>query len=166
MYRFGVFEFCVDSGELRKRGQRVRLPEKSRQALLFLIEHAGQVVTREQLRKHLWADGTFVEFDDNLNSTIRRVRDALGDSAEDSRYLETIPRRGYRFVAPMEPALPFETLRDRWRPRPGNGIGGRWLWLVDSPWRSSFWLYSRPIVIPLPGLPTLQSDWPCYRFGI
>jgi TolB-like protein/DNA-binding winged helix-turn-helix (wHTH) protein/thioredoxin-like negative regulator of GroEL len=101
-FRFGSFELDLDAGELRKQGRKIRLQEKPLRTLAFLLEHAGEVVTREQLREHLWPVGTFVEFDDNLNTTIKRVRDALGDTAESPRYLETIPRRGYRFIPPVE----------------------------------------------------------------
>jgi TolB-like protein/DNA-binding winged helix-turn-helix (wHTH) protein/Tfp pilus assembly protein PilF len=102
-YRFGAFEFSSESGELYKSGRKIRLQDKPTRALAILVERAGQLVTREALRDHLWPDGTFVEFDDNVNTTIRRVRDALGDTAESPRYVETIPRRGYRFIAPVEP---------------------------------------------------------------
>src|SRR5579864_6422901 len=101
-FRFGVFEIDIDSGELRKQGRVVRLQEKPLQTLRLLLERAGAVVTREELRERLWPSDTFVQFDDNLNSAIRRVREALGDSAENPRFLETIPRRGYRFLCPVE----------------------------------------------------------------
>lgn len=100
--RFGVFEVDLRSGELRKQGARVKLQEKPFQALMLLLERAGQIVTREELRQHLWPADTFVAFDDNLNATVKRLREALGDSAEGARYIETIPRRGYRFLVSVE----------------------------------------------------------------
>jgi TolB-like protein/DNA-binding winged helix-turn-helix (wHTH) protein/Tfp pilus assembly protein PilF len=101
-FRFGVFDIDIDSGELSKQGRVIRLQEKPLQTLRLLLERAGEVVTREELREHLWPSDTFVQFDDNLNSAIRRVREALGDSAENPRFVETIPRRGYRFLCPVE----------------------------------------------------------------
>src|SRR5207248_461829 len=81
---------------------KIRLQEKPLRALTFLLEHAGEIVTREQLQAHLWPAGVFVGFDDNLNTTIKRVRDALGDASDSPRFVETIPRRGYRFIPPVE----------------------------------------------------------------
>ncbi|HYL99313.1 MAG TPA: winged helix-turn-helix domain-containing protein [Blastocatellia bacterium] len=100
--RFGVFEVNVQSGELRRRGQKVKLQDKPFQALSLLLERSGEVVTRDELRNRLWAADTFVEFDDNLNSAIKRVREALGDSGGTPRYIETLPKRGYRFIPPVE----------------------------------------------------------------
>ena len=100
--RFGVFEVDPDSGELRKRGFRLRLREQPLQLLLMLIEHAGRVVTREQLRHRLWPDGTFVDFDRAINKTASELRGALGDSASSPRFIETLSKRGYRFVCPVE----------------------------------------------------------------
>jgi TolB-like protein/DNA-binding winged helix-turn-helix (wHTH) protein/Tfp pilus assembly protein PilF len=97
--RFGVFEVNPDSGELRKQGSRVRLAEQSFQVLLALIERPGEVITREQLRQRLWPGDTFVEFDANLNTAVSLLREALGDSAKSPRFIETLPRRGYRFLA-------------------------------------------------------------------
>jgi len=97
--RFGTFELDVESGDLRKQGRRVRLPDQPFQVLRLLLLHAGHVVTREQLQRELWADNTFVDFDVGLNSAMRKLRDALGDSAENPTFIETLPRRGYRFIA-------------------------------------------------------------------
>lgn len=105
-YRFGVFEFHVSSGELLKDRQRVRIQEKPLQMLGLLLERAGEVVSREELRERLWPSDTFVEFDDNLNSTVKRVREALGDTADRPRYIQTVPKRGYRFIPPVEAADP------------------------------------------------------------
>lgn len=100
--RFGLFEVHFGAGELRKQGQLIKLQEKPFQALALLLERAGSIVTREEFRNRLWASDTFVAFDDNLNAAIKRVREALGESAETPRFIETIPRRGYRFIPPVE----------------------------------------------------------------
>lgn len=101
-FRFGVFEVDVKSSELSKQGRRIKLQEKPFQTLVLLLERAGELVTREELRERLWPADTFVQFDDNLNTTIKRVREALGDSATSPRFVETVPRRGYRFLGPVE----------------------------------------------------------------
>jgi TolB-like protein/DNA-binding winged helix-turn-helix (wHTH) protein/Flp pilus assembly protein TadD len=101
-YRFGDFEFDPASGELHKDGTKVRLQEQPFQILTLLLKRPGEVVTREEVRQALWAGDTFVDFDVGLNSAIKRLRDALNDSADSPRFVETLPRRGYRFVAPLE----------------------------------------------------------------
>jgi TolB-like protein/DNA-binding winged helix-turn-helix (wHTH) protein/Tfp pilus assembly protein PilF len=100
--RFGVFELDLRAGELRKHGLRVRLQEQPFQVLAMLVEHAGEVVTREELQKKLWAADTFVDFDHGLNKAINKIRDALGDSPESPRFVETVTRRGYRFLADVK----------------------------------------------------------------
>src|ERR1700680_3254119 len=122
--RFGIFEVDLRSGELRKNGIRIRLHHQPFQLLTLLIEHAGDVVTREEFKNKLWGSETFVDFDVGLNSAIKKLRDALGDSADVPRYIETIPRKGYRFIGPL-PELPSsnagrELPRLRWR----------WRWLL------------------------------------
>jgi TolB-like protein/DNA-binding winged helix-turn-helix (wHTH) protein/Flp pilus assembly protein TadD len=102
--RFGVFEVDVRAGELRKHGLRVRLQEQPFQVLAMLLEHPGQVVTREELQKKLWPADTFVDFDHGLNKAVNKIRDALGDSAESPRFVETVARRGYRFLAEVKAA--------------------------------------------------------------
>jgi TolB-like protein/DNA-binding winged helix-turn-helix (wHTH) protein/Tfp pilus assembly protein PilF len=104
-YRFGVFELDVREGELRKQGRLIRLRGQPLQILLALIERPGVVVTREELQQRLWPDDTFVEFDHSLNTAIKRLRETLGDTASTPRFVETIPRRGYRFVAAIEPIV-------------------------------------------------------------
>ena len=101
--RFGTFELHVQSGELRKSGLKLKLSGQPFQVLSILLERPGEVVTREELQKRLWPD-TFVDVDHNLNTAINKIREALGDSAETPRFVETLPRRGYRFVAPVEGA--------------------------------------------------------------
>jgi TolB-like protein/DNA-binding winged helix-turn-helix (wHTH) protein/Tfp pilus assembly protein PilF len=108
--RFGAFDVDLRSGELHKHGIRLKLQDQPFQVLALLMEHSGDLVTREELRHKLWPADTFVDFDNGLNSAINKLRDVLGDSAEEPRYIETLPRRGYRFIARIEngsqPALP------------------------------------------------------------
>jgi Tol biopolymer transport system component/DNA-binding winged helix-turn-helix (wHTH) protein len=99
--RFGTFEVDLRAGELRKNGTRVKLTGQPFQILVILLEHPGDLVTREQLQRRLWPSDTFVDFDRGLNAAINRVREALGDSAENPRFVETLPRRGYRFISPL-----------------------------------------------------------------
>ena len=103
LVRFGAFEADVRTGELRKDGVRLKFSGQPFQVLLILLERPGDIVTREELQKRLWPD-TFVDVERNLNTAINKIREVLGDSAESPRYLETLPRRGYRFIAPVEPA--------------------------------------------------------------
>jgi cholera toxin transcriptional activator len=103
MYRFGVFEVNSAAGELRKSGVRIRLQEQPFQVLLTLLERPGGIVTREELRQKLWPADTFVDFDHGLNTAVNKLREALGDSAVNPRYIETLARRGYRFLAAVEP---------------------------------------------------------------
>src|SRR6266849_11112016 len=104
--RFGVFETDLPSGELRKHGLKIRLQDQPFQILLMLLERPREVVTREELRQKLWSADTFVDFDVGLNTAVKKLRDALADSAESPRYVETLPRRGYRFIASVEDAIP------------------------------------------------------------
>jgi DNA-binding winged helix-turn-helix (wHTH) protein len=101
IYRFGQYEADAAAGELRKRGVKLRLQEQPFQILVALLERPGQVVTREDLVKRLWPDGTFVDFDHSLNTAIAKLRDALDDSASNPRFVETLAKRGYRFIAPI-----------------------------------------------------------------
>ena len=99
--RFGDFELLPESGELKKRGTRIRLSGQAFDTLVLLVEARGQIVSREELQKALWSDSSFGDFEHGLNAAINRLRGALGDSATDSRYVETVPRRGYRFIHPL-----------------------------------------------------------------
>ena len=101
VHRFGVFEVDLAAGELRKSGMRQSLSGQPFEVLRILLEHPQEVVTREELRRHLWPDNTFVDYDLALKRVINRLRDALGDSADNPRFIETIPRKGYRFIAPV-----------------------------------------------------------------
>ena len=102
---FGSFEVDVVSGELRRQGLKIRLQDQPFRLLVLLLERAGEVVTREEVREKLWPADTYVDFDHSLNTAARKVREALGDSAEAPRYVETLARRGYRFIAPVAPRL-------------------------------------------------------------
>jgi TolB-like protein/DNA-binding winged helix-turn-helix (wHTH) protein len=114
---FGPFEADLRSGELRKHGVRLKLQDQPFQVLALLLEHAGDVVTREELRQRLWPADTFVDFDTGLNSAVKKLRDVLADSADEPRYIETIPRRGYRFIAPLVDPNPATALSSV--PEPG-----------------------------------------------
>src|SRR2546423_191415 len=118
--RFGVFEVDLRAAELRKRGVRIKLQEQPFQILSLLLEHPGEVVTREELRQKLWPAHTFVDFDRSLNKAMTKLRGALGDSAESPRYVETIPRHGYRFL----PAVETKFLADRVLPAAQNAPSG------------------------------------------
>src|SRR3954464_7396739 len=106
--RFGAFELDVESGELRKNGLRVRLAGQPLEILRALIARPSDVVTRDELRNRLWPADTFVDFDVSLSSAVRKLREALEDSAERPQFVEPIPRRGYRFIAPVLMEQPVE----------------------------------------------------------
>jgi len=143
---FGIFEVDLKSGELRKAGMRVRLPHQPFEALRLLLEHPQQIVSREELRRHLWPDSTYVDYDLALKRIVNRIRTALGDSADTPIFIETIPRQGYRFIAPLKKREETtatdssETMPDRDSPVPaseqqtitasGNKIGWKRLSLI------------------------------------
>jgi anti-anti-sigma factor len=101
-YRFAPFEVWVETGELLKHGRRIHLQRKPFEILAALLEQSGKLVSRESLRQRLWPAETFVDFDNGLNTALSKLREALGDAAEKPRYIETLERRGYRFLAPVE----------------------------------------------------------------
>ncbi len=101
-YRFGVFEADAATGELRRQGIRVKLNAQPFQVLLMLLERPGELLTRDEISRELWTDGTFVDYEHGVNSAVNRIREALGDSASNPRFVETLARRGYRFLAPVE----------------------------------------------------------------
>jgi TolB-like protein/DNA-binding winged helix-turn-helix (wHTH) protein/Flp pilus assembly protein TadD len=130
---FGPFEADLRSGELRKHGLRLKLQDQPFQVLALLLEHAGDVVTRDELRQRLWPADTFVDFDTGLNSAVKKLRDVLADSADQPRYIETVPRRGYRFIArvvdsspatvPSSAPLPeLHTARETASPYPSGSV--------------------------------------------
>jgi TolB-like protein/DNA-binding winged helix-turn-helix (wHTH) protein/Tfp pilus assembly protein PilF len=113
LIRFGVFELDLHSGELLKQGRKIRLEGQPVQILICLLESPGELVTREDLHRKLWPADTFVNFEQSLNAAVKRLRQALSDSAENPRFVETLPRRGYRFIAPVQPVNPSqETVRE------------------------------------------------------
>src|SRR6185436_9803251 len=125
--RFGVFELSPATGELRRAGLRVRIQPQPLRVLEILASRSGEIVAREDLRQGVWGESTFVDFEHGLNFCINQVRRALGDSATAPRFVETVPRRGYRFVAPVEriepvvrpalaPVLPIAERAPRFRP--------------------------------------------------
>src|SRR5580700_10835753 len=101
LVRFGVFEVDLRAGELRKKGTKIRLQGQPYLLLITLVKQPGEIVTREELRSTLWPQDTFVDFDHGLGTAVNKLREVLGDSATNPRFVETLPRRGYRFIAPV-----------------------------------------------------------------
>ncbi len=104
--RFGSFEVDKRTGELRKKGSLVKLQQQPLQILLALLQRRGDIVTREELRQQLWPEDTFVDFDHGLNAAVKRLREALGESADSPVFIETLARRGYRFTVPFRSTVP------------------------------------------------------------
>jgi TolB-like protein/DNA-binding winged helix-turn-helix (wHTH) protein len=126
LVRFGAFELDLRAGELRKQGLKVKLQERPLQILALLLENPGELVTREELRRHLWAADTFVDFDHSVNTAINKLRDALGDSAENPRFIETLPRHGYRFIGAVDSGAEVRNGRESAMP-PVRRERRRWL---------------------------------------
>lgn len=167
--RFGVFELNLRSGELRKAGTRINLQGQPLQTLEFLLEHPGELVTREELRQRLWPKDTFVDFEHGLNAVINRLRDTLGDSADTPRFVETVPRRGYRFIAPVvRGATDREVKAARLRPASRHGKYSMWAAVVlaitlgaaASVYVVPLWLSSRAVMqtVPLTSLPNRERQ--------
>src|SRR5258708_20626321 len=126
--RFSTFEVNLQTGELRQRGQKLKLQEQPFQVLAALLERPGELVSREELRSKLWPADTFVDFDHSLNAAIKRLRDALGESADAPVFIETMARRGYRFIAPVDGcsgSVQISAATPLVRPRP-------WQWLFTT----------------------------------
>ena len=125
--RFGAFEFNPQIGELLKHGLKIKLSGQPIELLAMLLERPGQLVTREELQKRLWPHDTVVEFEHSINAAINRLREALSDSADEPRYVETLPRRGYRFIYPVEGGergnSPWEGTRGRRRASSASSTG-------------------------------------------
>ncbi len=148
--RFGVFEVDLRAGELTKRGLRIRLQEQPFQVLAMLLERPGDLVTREQLREKIWGQ-TVVDFDHGLNKAVNKIREALGDSAENPRFVETVARRGYRFLCERSDRTGF---------MPGQLSASAWPW-CSRPRCPGF---STPRANPHPGFaPWLCCHWRVYR---
>ena len=140
--RFGVFEADLSSGELRKHDLRIKLQDQPFQILAMLLEHPGEVLTREELHRKLWPRDTFVDFDHGLNNAINRLRDALNDSAEVPRFIETLPRRGYRFICQVESELIPDSLAAREKSLEPSGnyqAGSVAATRTPRPWWRSRW---------------------------
>jgi cholera toxin transcriptional activator len=112
LYRFGVFEADASTGELRRQGVRIKLNAQPFQVLCLLLDRPGELLSREEISRGLWPDGTFVDFEHGVNSAINRIREALGDAAATPRFIETLARRGYRFIAPVQ-RVPADRIQDR-----------------------------------------------------
>ena len=106
--RFDVFELDTGAGELRRNGDRIKLPPQPFRVLEMLVRRSGEILTRDEIRERIWSDDTFVDFEQGLNFCIRQIREALGDTAEAPRFIETLPRRGYRFLIPVETPPPAD----------------------------------------------------------
>jgi DNA-binding winged helix-turn-helix (wHTH) protein len=111
IYRFGVFEFDSDSGELSRSGRAVALEPQPAKALALLLSNAGEIVSREQLRDAVWGSDTHVDFDRGIAYCLSQIRAALGDSGDNPRFVQTVPRRGFRFIAPVAPVAPVAPAR-------------------------------------------------------
>ncbi len=129
LLRFGVFEVDLAAGELRKNGARIRLQEQPFQVLTALLQNAGRIVSRDDLREKIWPADTFVDFDHSVNTAVNKIREALGDSASSPRFVETLARRGYRFIAPVESVAAAESAaeqdEDTRAGAPSTGAQGR-----------------------------------------
>src|SRR5215831_5766056 len=134
--QFGVFELNCSSSELRKNGIKLKLQQQPLQLLQILLENAGNIVTREELRKKLWPEGVYVDLDRSLNKAVVRLRETLRDDAVSPRFIETLPRHGYRFIAPVE-ARPAENDAPPPPPPPGRRI------------RSIYWIASGLVILAL-----------------
>jgi cholera toxin transcriptional activator len=122
-YRFGTFEADAATGELRRQGLRIKLSAQPFQVLLMLVDRPGQLLSREDISSELWPDGTFVDYEHGVNSAVNRIREALGDTASSPRFVETLARRGYRFVAPVERIGEPEDLEGPVEPIPSEPVG-------------------------------------------
>ena len=156
-YRFGVFEADAATGELRRQGMRVKLNAQPFQVLLMLLEQPGQLVSREEISRVLWPEGTFVDFEHGVNSAVNRIREALGDTAGSPRFVETLARRGYRFLAPVEkidsgdhlPLAPDESQS----PAPGDPVANT----SQSEPQLRRQILSTPEDLPKTSFPVVQS---------
>jgi DNA-binding winged helix-turn-helix (wHTH) protein len=128
--RFGIFEADLQAGELHKNGHKVPLQGQPFQVFAILLQHPGELVTREELRQKVWPEDTFVDFDHGLNTAITKIRIALGDSAENPRFVETMPRRGYRFIAPVDGHSDLKPDTALPVPKRWGKFAANWAWLA------------------------------------
>src|SRR5436309_5934261 len=181
--RFGAYEVSLQSGEVRKAGLRIRVQQQPMKLLEILLERPGEVVTREELRSRVWADESFGDFDQAVNIAIAKLRSALGDSADNPRFIETLPKRGYRFIADVSVVdadarpkrsefaagdLPATEPGDKlqgagWRLRPNADCGRRFG--SSSPWRSSWVCRFSPsgYFVRVAVRPRASDPWRCSR---
>src|SRR5262245_30070728 len=131
VYHFGAFTVDVRTGELTRGGRRTPLRDQAFHVLLALLEQPGELVTREELARRLWGADTFVDFDRGLNKTVNHLREALGDSAEQPRFIETLPRKGYRFIAPVTEDVSDVGPKAGGRPS-GRVREGAWLAVAEA----------------------------------
>ncbi len=155
--RFGAFDVDLRSGQLHKHGIRLKLQDQPFHVLALLLEHPGELVTREEFRQKLWPADTFVDFDTGLNSAIKKLRDGLGDSAEEPRYIQTLPRRGYRFIAPVT-AHPQGTAQTQVLAEPGTEVRAA-LEATDSSG-----IVASPA--PVPAIRAVRSGWAWAVLGV
>jgi DNA-binding winged helix-turn-helix (wHTH) protein len=134
-FRFGVFELDPRSGELRKQGMKIRLQGQPVEILVILLERSGEIVSRDELQKKLWPADTFVDFEQGLNNAMKRLRAALDDDAETPRFIETLPRRGYRFVGSLNGAGQAPALENK----PSGRLGPALRWASFGFWLSLRW---------------------------
>jgi DNA-binding winged helix-turn-helix (wHTH) protein/TolB-like protein/Tfp pilus assembly protein PilF len=166
-FRFGVFDLDLQAGELRKRGIRLKLHGQSFQLLTALLERPREVVTREELRNRLWPSGAYVDFDHSLANAINKIREVLGDSVESPRFIETLPRRGYRFIAPVEkldntasqPAAPPPNKNTHADSVPAAAQGSAFLTTQASPWLTA---RARFLAIVLAASVAVMACWLTY----
>jgi len=156
-YRFGVFEADAATGELRRQGMRVKLNAQPFQVLLMLLEQQGRLITRDEISRVLWPEGTFVDYEHGVNSAVNRIREALGDTAGSPRFVETLARRGYRFLAPVERIVSSDaaqpTLNEPKASAPTDPVGD----LRQSEPQSRTRILSTPEDLPKTSFPVVQT---------
>jgi Tol biopolymer transport system component/DNA-binding winged helix-turn-helix (wHTH) protein len=169
--RFDVFEVYLRAGELLKEGRKIKLQEQPFRVLFLLLQRKGEVVTRDELRQELWPADTFVDFDHGLNSAVARLREALRDSAEKPRFIETVAKRGYRFIAPIQPDCEAPAVAANVAAQEPGPLGGKFFWIAVTVCLTlvcsvSIWALYRPVrgmqlakieVVPLIGLRGYQA---------
>ena len=132
--RFGPYELDLDAGEVRQNGLRVRLQPQPFKLLVLLTSRPGSLIRREEIRSELWPEGTFVDFDQSVNFAVKQIRDAFGDSATQPVYLETVPRQGYRFIAPVDAGAPADAGPPAVSPPPAAPIASNTVRLQKAMW--------------------------------
>jgi len=156
-YRFGRFEADAVTGELRKQGVRIKLNAQPFQVLLMLLDRPGQLLTREEISHELWPEGTFVDYEHGVNSTINRIREALGDTAGNPRFVETLARRGYRFVAPVERISTEDNLLPAGASPPAAAAAERTASLEEPDSSLYFQILASPEELPKASYPVVQT---------